>query len=273
MNLPDDVAQRALDALTRPLRSHELADAVWPERIERPLAAKSRAGHAAGRDLIERGLAIQNTDGTYSATTAAPPLQDVQPAELRVEGDQVVSVARTSLGRLATAAPEQPMDGELVVDPATGTVTRVVRQVLGHTQIPAPPQQPRPAPPQPDNSTLIVENGVVMRVTKQVIGSLPVQAPPPQQMPAPQPPPRRADGWEAFVASKYPEMLFVHWALTQLVATTDPPERYRKGEALRPLMVSLGVAFNPWLRAYGLPELPMAAMMTPLRPPSPAPAW
>jgi hypothetical protein len=267
VKLPDDIAQRALDALTRPLRSHELADAVWPEREDRPLAAKSRAGHAAGRDLIERGWAIQNGDGTYVAASlldeafATPAV----PPELHVGPDgAVVEVQRRTLGRVA-AVPEQPVDGELVVDPATGTVTRVVRHVLGHTQMPAPPQQP--TPPQQAGGSLIVENGVVMRVTKQVIGSLPLQpAPAPQQVP----PQHAYAQWAASKRSDMVQMMALICAAAFL--SPDPTTKWRRLEEARVRMLALALETNAWQRACGLAELPFVAQLfTPILPP--APAW
>jgi len=184
MQMPDDIAARAHEAISRrPYAAHELADYVWPDRAERPLAARSRGGHACGRDLVQRGLAIQNPDGTYSAATSAPPPTPTLPAELHVQPDgQVIAVERRAVGKLASdatptpaaspmqpaelyvaangevlevqrrslgrvaAVPERAASGELVVD-ASGNVVRITKEVIGRAQLPTPPQAPAVAQP------------------------------------------------------------------------------------------------------------------------------
>lgn len=237
MKLPDDVAERAAQALSRPLRSHELADAVWPDRADRPLAAKSRAGHAAGRDLVERGWAVQNADGTYLAASLTDP----------------------------TRQDAQPLDGELVVDPATGTVTRVVRHVLGHTQIsPQTPQQPTA------DGLLTVENGQVIRVRKEVIG--PVASHAQQQVPEQS---SLYVQWQAWWAAKRPEMTAIMTLIFQTAFfSPDATTRWRKGEEARVRFLRLSTEVNAWARALGTPELPFVAQLAvPTPPPVQTPAW
>lgn len=149
--LHDDDAQRALTALSRPLKSHELADAVFPDRSDRPHAARSRSGHAIGRDLVDRGWAVRNDDDTYIAASLANSMPQVAPGsppEIVVDPNtrEVMEVQRRTVGRLAST-PGRAQEGQIVIEP-TGQIVRVSREIVGRAALPAPQAQAAAQPPQ-----------------------------------------------------------------------------------------------------------------------------
>ncbi len=147
----DETEQRALSLLQSPMGALQFADAFRPDQATRSVGSRSLAGHARLRRLESLGL-VRRTRGatpaldTFIATSVMdapqPGSPPQPPPELQVQpGGDVIEIQRRSVGRLAPT-PTQPADGELIVDPVTGEVTRVTRERLGRAQMPAPPQTP-----------------------------------------------------------------------------------------------------------------------------------
>ena len=237
MRLSAESVDRAVYALSRgPLEAHVLARELFPEREYPDLASARRAGHAAGRDLIARGVAVRQSDGPYALAqtnghATAPPA----PAELQVDPATGQVFERRAVGQLATE-PDEP-EGELEVD-RLGNVFRVTREPVGRAQLPAMlrerPQrrtEPQPQPP---------------------------YAPPP-----PVPQPNYAEQAAAWGELKRPEMvslLLLHFEATFM--TPDPIAKHRKNEELRVRMLTLATEANAWARALGRPELPFVAQLS-----------
>ena len=167
MKLHDEDAQRALAALSRPLKAHELADAALPDRADRPLTARKHSGHAIGRDLVERGWAVKNADGTYIAASLAEPMpQEPETAEetpLEYEDGYAVRVRREYLGPIAVPPPQrqppqqpvpQPQEPQQLAPQALQLLERFKewwsQQQTPPQPMPQAPTPQAPAPQQPD---------------------------------------------------------------------------------------------------------------------------
>lgn len=136
MRLSPESVDRAIEFLRFPREAHELADYLFPDRVDRDLTARRRSGHSSGRDLIEQGLAVRQGDGRYVLAVQQPQEPIFEPpaeeGELEVEDGQVVRVRREVLGPVALPPPPP----------------QARPQQSAHAFSPPPPPPPQQAAPQ-----------------------------------------------------------------------------------------------------------------------------